>query len=134
MKCSSALSTEDSKVYNTIKGIYFKISFFTEYLKNNLCKTANYSEFEVQKYEDLNNEETSVYTCVVVLLHALLKCTNNKFRNQLSEKMDNEEQILVAKFLEATQSSLFTKQNISEALMLISDLKNTSTNVSGNNL
>ena len=91
----------------------------------------NYCEFEVQKYEDLNNDENSIYTCVVVLLHALLKCTNDKFRNQLSERMDNEEQVLLANFLEATQSLLFTKQNISEALMLIGDSKHTSINASG---
>ncbi|XP_027840644.2 putative leucine-rich repeat-containing protein DDB_G0290503 isoform X2 [Aphis gossypii] len=110
LKCSSALSTEDTQVYNTIK--------------------VNYSEFEVQKHEDLYNEENSIYTCVVVLLHALLKCTNDKFRNQLSERMNNEEQELLANFLKAAQSLLFTKQNISEALMLISDSKHTSINTS----
>jgi len=92
---------------------------------------VNYCEFEVQKYEDLYNEENSIYTCVVVLLHALLKCTNDKFRNQLSERMENEEQVLLANFLKATQSSLFTKQNISEALMLLSDSTHSCTNVSG---
>lgn len=61
-------------------------------------------------------EENSCYTCVVVLLHALLKCTNNKYRDQLSEKMNGKEQVLLAKFLEATQSTEFTKQNIFEAL------------------
>lgn len=91
----------------------------------------NYCEFEVQKHEDLYNEENSIYTCVVVLLHALLKCTNDKFRNQLSERMNNEEQELLANFLKAAQSLLFTKQNISEALMLISDSKHTSINTSG---
>ncbi|XP_025202114.1 putative leucine-rich repeat-containing protein DDB_G0290503 isoform X2 [Melanaphis sacchari] len=110
LKCSSDLSTEDTQVYNTIK--------------------VNYCEFEVQKYEDLYNKENSIYTCVVVLLHALLKCTNDKFRNQLSERMNNEEQELLANFLKATQSLLFTKQNISEALVLISDSKHTSINVS----
>lgn len=91
----------------------------------------NYCELEVKKYEELYNEENSIYTCIVVLLHALLKCTNDKYRNQLSERMDNEEQELLANFLKATQSLLFTKQNISEALMLISDSKHTSINVSG---
>ncbi|KAF0772968.1 putative leucine-rich repeat-containing protein isoform X1 [Aphis craccivora] len=110
LKCSSALNTEDTQVYNTIK--------------------VNYCEFEVQKHEDLYNEENSIYTCVVVLLHALLKCTNDKFRNQLSERMNNEEQELLANFLKAAQSLLFTKQNISEALMLISDSKHTSINTS----
>lgn len=94
----------------------------------------NYQEFEIQTYKDLYHEDNSVYTCVVVLLHALLKCTNNKFRNQLSERMDNEEQILLAKFLEATQSTLFTKNNICEALMLTSDKKLSSSNVSGKNV
>jgi hypothetical protein len=92
---------------------------------------VNYCELEVKKYEELYNEENSIYTCIVVLLHALLKCTNDKYRNQLSERMDNEEQELLANFLKATQSLLFTKQNISEALMLISDSKHTSINVSG---
>ncbi|XP_026816304.1 uncharacterized protein PFB0765w-like isoform X1 [Rhopalosiphum maidis] len=108
LKCSSTLSTENTQVYNTIK--------------------VNYCEFEVQKNEELYNEENSIYTCVVVLLHALLKCTNDKYRNQLSERMDNEEQELLANFLKATQSLMFTKQNISEALMLISDSKHTSIN------
>lgn len=94
---------------------------------------VNYQEFEIQKYNDLYDEENSVYTCVVVLLHALLKCTNSKFRDQLSERMDDEEQVLLAKFLEATQSSLFTKQNISEALMLINDIKHFNFNGSGKN-
>lgn len=44
--------------------------------------------------------------------------------------MDSEEQILLAKFLEATQSSLFTKQNISEALLLTNDINFTSSNIS----
>ncbi|KAL5245443.1 hypothetical protein ACI65C_012853 [Semiaphis heraclei] len=110
LKCSSALSTDDTKVYNTIK--------------------VNYCEFEVQNYEDLFNEDNAIYACVIVLLHALLKCTNDKFRNQLSERMDNKEQVLLANFLEATQSSLFTKQNISEALLLINDSKHTCINVS----
>lgn len=92
----------------------------------------NYQEFEIQKYEDLYTEENSVYTCVVVLLHALLKCTDNKFRDQLSERMDNEEQIILAKFLEATQSALFTKNNISKALLMFtSDKKCLNSNVSG---
>lgn len=91
----------------------------------------NYCEFEVQNYEDLFNEDNAIYACVIVLLHALLKCTNDKFRNQLSERMDNKEQVLLANFLEATQSSLFTKQNISEALLLINDSKHTCINVSG---
>lgn len=78
----------------------------------------NYDEFEVQKYEDLYSEDNSIYTCLVVLLHALLKCADNKFRDQLSERMNNEEQVQLAKFLEVTQSSLFTKQTISEALIL----------------
>ncbi|CAI6368867.1 unnamed protein product [Macrosiphum euphorbiae] len=110
LKCSSALSTDDTRVYNTIK--------------------VNYCEFEVLKYEDLYNEDNAIYACVIVLLHALLKCTNDKFRNQLSERMNNEEQVLLANFLEATQSLLFTKQNISEALLLISDSKHTCINVS----
>lgn len=87
-----------------------------------LC-LVNYHEFEVQKYEDMYSEENSLYTCVVVLLHALLKCTNDKFRVQLSERMANEEQVLLATFLEATQGSLFTKQNIFEALMLTTSIK-----------
>lgn len=91
----------------------------------------NYCEFEVLKYEDLYNEDNAIYACVIVLLHALLKCTNDKFRNQLSERMNNEEQVLLANFLGATQSLLFTKQNISEALLLISDSKHTCINVSG---
>lgn len=45
--------------------------------------------------------------------------------------MNNEEQVLLANFLEATQSSLFTKQNISEALLLINDSKHTCINDSG---
>lgn len=94
---------------------------------------VNYNEFEVQKYENLNDDGNSFYTCVVVLLHALLKCTNNIFRDQLSERMNNEEQVLLATFLEATQSSLFTKQNISEALMLIDSTKQSSFNTSGKN-
>ncbi|VVC44049.1 Hypothetical protein CINCED_3A008045 [Cinara cedri] len=102
-KSSTSSNIEDENLYNTIK--------------------VNYHEFEVQKYEDMYSEENLFYTCVVVLLHALLKCTNDKFRIQLSERMDHEEQILLAKFLEATQGSLFTKQNISEALMLLSDIK-----------
>ncbi|XP_016662205.1 interaptin isoform X2 [Acyrthosiphon pisum] len=110
LKCSSALSTDDTKVYNTIK--------------------VNYCEFEVLNYEDLYNEDNAIYACVIVLLHALLKCTNDKFRNQLSERMNNEEQVLLANFLEATQSLLFTKKNISEALLLISDSKHTCINVS----
>lgn len=110
LKCSSALSTDDTKVYNTIK--------------------ANYCEFEVQNYEDLYNEDNAIYACVIVLLHALLKCTNDQYRNQLSERMDNEEQIFLANFLEATQPSLFTKQNISEALLLLKDSKHTCNNVS----
>ncbi|KAL4131608.1 hypothetical protein QTP88_008900 [Uroleucon formosanum] len=110
LKCSSASSTDDTKVYNTIK--------------------VNYSEFEVLNYEDLYNEENAIYACVIVLLHALLKCTNDKFRNQLSERMNNEEQVLLANFLEATQSLLFTKQNISEALLLLSDSKHACINVS----
>lgn len=92
---------------------------------------VNYHEFEVQKYEDMYSEENLLYTCVVVLLHALLKCTNDKFRVQLSVRMDNEEQILLARFLEATQGSLFTKQNISEALMLTSNIKLPNLNESG---
>lgn len=91
----------------------------------------NYHEFEVQKYEDMYSDENSFYTCVVVLLHALLKCTNDKFRDQLSVKMDHEEQVLLAKFLGATQGSLFTKQNISEALMLLNDKKLPNFNSSG---
>lgn len=90
----------------------------------------NYDEFEIQTYEELFNEENSFYTCIVVLLHALLKCTNNKYRDQLSERMDSEEQILLAKFLEATQSSLFTKQNISDALLLTNDINISSSNIS----
>jgi len=94
---------------------------------------VNYQEFEVQKYEDLYNEENAIYTCVIVLLHALLKCTNNKFRDQLSERMDNKEQILLATFLEATQSTLFTKNNISEALMFTVG-KRLSNSVSGKHI
>lgn len=68
------------------------------------------------------------------MLHALLKCTDNKFRDQLSERMDSEEQVLLATFLEATQLSLLTKQNISEALMMVTnDKKLSSANVSGTN-
>jgi len=92
---------------------------------------VNYCEFEVLNYEDLYNEDNAIYACVIVLLHALLKCTNDKFRNQLSERMDDEEQVLLANFLEATQPSLFTKQNISDALLLINDSKRTCINVSG---
>jgi len=92
---------------------------------------VNYCEFGVLNYEDLYNEDNAIYACVIVLLHALLKCTNDKFRNQLSERMNDEEQVLLANFLEATQSSLFTKQNISEALLLINDSKHTCVNVSG---
>jgi hypothetical protein len=91
---------------------------------------VNYHEFEIQTYEDLFNEENSFYTCIVVLLHALLKCTNNKFRDQLSERMDSDEQILLAKFLEATQFSLFTKQNILDALLLTNDINISSSNIS----
>lgn len=94
---------------------------------------VNYNEFEVQKYEYLNDDENSFYTCVVVLLHALLKCTSNIFRDQLSERMNNEEQVLLASFLGATQSSLFTKQNISEALMMIDSSKLSSFYTSGKN-
>lgn len=93
----------------------------------------NYNEFEVQTYESMNDDTNSFYTCVVVLLHALLKCTNNMFRDQLSERMNNEEQVLLATFLEATQFSLFTKQNISEALMVIDNTKHSSFNTSGKN-
>jgi len=95
---------------------------------------VNYQEFEIQKYEDLYNEENSIYTCVIVLLHALLKCTNNKFRDQLSERMDNKEQILLAKFLEATQSTLFTKNNISEALTFTVGKRLSNSNDSGENI
>lgn len=87
----------------------------------------------MEKYEDLYNVENSVYICVIVLLHALLKCSDNRFRDQLSEKMNNEEQVLLAKYLSATQSSLFTKKNIGEALLLISDVKSSS-DVSGKNI
>ncbi|XP_025408109.1 uncharacterized protein PFB0145c-like isoform X2 [Sipha flava] len=110
LKCSIPLITEKEKIYNTIK--------------------VNYHEFEIQTYEDLFNEENSFYTCIVVLLHALLKCTNNKFRDQLSERMDSDEQILLAKFLEATQFSLFTKQNILDALLLTNDINISSSNIS----
>ncbi|XP_050432035.1 putative leucine-rich repeat-containing protein DDB_G0290503 isoform X2 [Adelges cooleyi] len=95
-KSAVSSSTKIEQLYNTIK--------------------TNYQEFEVEGPSNLHTEENSCYTCVVVLLHALLKCTNNKFRDQLSERMDDKEQVLLAKFLEATQSALFTKQNISEAL------------------
>lgn len=48
--------------------------------------------------------------------------------------MDSEEQVLLATFLEATQLSLLTKQNISEALMMVTnDKKLSSANVSGTN-
>lgn len=70
----------------------------------------------------------------MVLLHALLKCPNNKFREQLSERMDNEEQVLLAKYLATTQTSLFTKKNISEALLLANDVKLPSSNDSGKNI
>lgn len=91
-------------------------------------KLANCHEFEIQKYENLYDEENCLYSCVVVLLHALLKCTNDVFREQLCKKMNSEEQVLLATFLEATQSLLFTKQNIFEALISIS-----SSNVPGKN-
>lgn len=49
--------------------------------------------------------------------------------------MDNEEQVLLAKYLAITQTSLFTKNNISEALLLINDVKHSSSsNVSGKNI
>lgn len=102
-----------------------------KYTYINLLCLVNYQEFEVQKYEDLYNEGNSVYVCVTVLLHALLKCTDNKFRNQLSERMNNEEQVLLATFLGATQSVSFTKKNISEALLLLNDTKDPTANVSG---
>ncbi|XP_050542279.1 golgin subfamily B member 1-like isoform X2 [Daktulosphaira vitifoliae] len=92
----SIFTTEDDRLYNTIK--------------------INYQEFEVQQPLLMYTEENSCYTCVVVLLHALLKCTNNKYRDQLSEKMNSKEQVFLAKFLEVTQSIEFTKHNISEAL------------------
>lgn len=91
----------------------------------------NYQEFEVEKFEDVYNKENAVYTCIIVLLHALLKCTNNKYRDQLSQKMDDKEQVLLATLLETTQSLLFSKQNISEALMVLNDTLHTSPNVSG---
>lgn len=91
---------------------------------------VNYSEFEVEKYEDIFDEQNNIYTCIVVLLHALLKCANDTYRNQLSEKMNNEEQIILAKFLKATQSLTFTQKNISEALLLLSDINLCSSNIS----
>lgn len=91
---------------------------------------VNYNEFEVEKYEDILDEQNNIYTCIVVLLHALLKCTNDTYRIQLSEKMNDEEQIILAKFLKATQSLSFTKTNISEALMLLSDINHHSTYIS----
>lgn len=44
--------------------------------------------------------------------------------------MNDEEQVLLAKFLASTQSALFTIQNISEALLTI-DPKNRNENISG---
>lgn len=77
------------------------------------------------------NEENAIYTCIIVLLHALLKCTNNKYRDQLSQKMDDKEQILLASLLESTQTSLFSKQNIYEAIIVLNDTKHLCPNVSG---
>lgn len=95
---------------------------------------VNYPEFEVETYEDLYKEENTVYTCIVVLLHALLKCTNNKYRYQLSERMDNKEQVFLASFLEATQSSLFIKQHISKSLDVASNTQIRSPDISGKNM
>lgn len=47
--------------------------------------------------------------------------------------MDDDEQVLLATFLEATQSSLFTKNNIFDALMLINDATKINFNGSGKN-
>lgn len=95
---------------------------------------VNYPEFEVETYEDLYKEENTVYTSIVVLLHALLKCTNNKYRYQLSERMDNKEQVFLASFLEATQSSLFIKQHISKSLDVASNTQIQSPDISGKNM
>jgi len=45
--------------------------------------------------------------------------------------MDDKEQVLLATFLEATQSSLFTKQNISDSLIVTNDTKLSSSSVYG---
>lgn len=91
----------------------------------------NYQEYEVQKHEDINIKENAIYTCIIVFLHALLKCSNNKYRYQLSEKMDDKQQIHFVTFLETVQTLLFSKQNIFEALLVFSDKNLSSPSVSG---
>lgn len=45
--------------------------------------------------------------------------------------MDDKQQVLLVTLLETTRTSLFTKQNIFEALLVLGDTKFSSHNISG---